>query len=98
MNEKRNIVVMKIDAAIEKPSPIKIIHLRTRPEIKRNSDAFAVDWQLEGFSAGWENNFAARVHKIASGLTNGRERQMISLVPPRLKRDEGATEPWPIKA
>jgi len=96
MNEKRNRLVMNVDAAPAEPSPIKIV--RTRSPIQRTSDAFAVDWQLEGFSAGWENNFAARVHKIASGLTNGRERQMISLVPPRLKRDEGATEPWPIKA
>ena len=85
MNEKRNIVVMKIDAAIEKPSPIKIIHLRTRSEIKQNSDAFAVDWQLEGSSVFSENNFTARFHKNASGITNDHERRLISFVHPRLK-------------
>jgi Na+-transporting NADH:ubiquinone oxidoreductase subunit NqrA len=85
MNEKRNILVVEINAAQEKPSPIKIIHLRTRSEIKHNSDAFAVDWQLEGSSAFSENNFIARFHKNASGLTNGRERHSISFVHPRLK-------------
>ena len=68
MNEKRNILLVEIDAALEKPSPIRIVHIRTLPEIKRDNDAFAVDWQLEASSLGSENNFSVRRHKIAGGL------------------------------
>jgi len=85
MNDKRNILVVEIDAAQEKPSPIKIVHIRTLPEIKRDNDAFTVDWQLEASSAYPANNFSARRHKIADCLTNGRERHTISFVPFRPK-------------
>ena len=88
MNEKRNILVMNIDAAKAQPSPVKIIHIRTLPEIKRNSDSFAVDWQLEGSGTCLENNFSARPHKIAGGLTDGQERHTISFVRPQIKPDK----------
>jgi hypothetical protein len=85
MNEKRNVLVVKFDESQEKPSLLKITFISTSPEIKKTSDAFAVDWQLETSSASSENNFSALRHKIAAGITNGRERHSISFVPPRLK-------------
>jgi hypothetical protein len=73
MNKKLNIPVMKNDAAYEKPLPIKIVHLGTLPEIKRNSDAFAVDWQLEGAGNWPKDNSSGRSQNIARSPTNGRK-------------------------
>jgi hypothetical protein len=95
MNDKRNILVMKTDAAQEKPSPIKIVHIRTLPEIKQDNDAFAVDWQLEASSAGSENIFPARRHKIAGGLTNGQERHTICSNP--AQTGQITTKKWSTK-
>jgi hypothetical protein len=85
MNDKRNVLVVKFDEGQVKPSPPKITFVSTLPEIKKTSDGFAVDWQLEGSSTCLENKFSVRRHKIAGGLTNGQERQTISFVRPRIK-------------
>jgi hypothetical protein len=85
MNEKRHILVRNIDEAQVKPAPIEIVHLRTWPELKRNSDAFAVDWYLEESGAGAEPSFPTRRHDLAGARTNAGDRSSISLVLPRFK-------------
>jgi hypothetical protein len=92
VNEKQNILVMTIDEAQEKPCRLKLFHILTLPEVKRNSDVFPIDWQMEESSADSENNFSARRQKIASGPTNGQERHTISFVSPRLKPNNRTTE------
>jgi len=86
MNKKQNILVMKNDAARQKPSPVKISFLRKAAEIKPGSDAFAVDWQLDTAGTTPENIFSGGRHHPATGQTNGWEWHTLSfLLSSRLK-------------
>ena len=85
MNDKHYVLVVKRNPAENKPLPVKIAFVRPANDIGQTNDAFAVDWQLEGSSAFSENNFTARFHKNATGITNDHERRLISFVHPRLK-------------
>lgn len=88
MNEKQNIFVEIPGGAELSPWAVKITHVRPAPVIKPNSDAFAVDWQLEGgagAATSSETNLAGWRQHIAGGQTNGRRRSTSSFGPPRRK-------------
>ena len=88
MNEKQNILVVKLDAADENPAPVKIKFIRPGFEMKPNNNAFAVDWQMEGTGAGPENHLPAWQHNRAGGQPNGRGWPIPSFVPRRHKSNQ----------
>jgi hypothetical protein len=73
MNEKQKILVLTNHAAQPKASSVKIIFIGPAPEMKPNSDAFAVDWQLEGPGVCAKNKFSSPRHNLALGQTNSRK-------------------------
>ena len=83
MNEKQNILVVILDAAEQKPRPVRIKFIQPAAEIKPNGEAFAVDWQLDATGAALENKLPGWRHNPAGGQTQGRVRPTPSLVPSR---------------
>ena len=88
MNEKQNILVVKLNAADQTPVPVRIKFIRPWFEIKPNSEAFAVDWQMEGPGEAPEAQLPGWRHHLAGGPPNGRGWPTPSFVPRRHKSNQ----------